>query len=232
MFVELLNEQNLERNLRHLGKDATKFRKTRFVYMFILLLFAGGAYFAVKDWTWFFTLPFAAIIGYKLPYYNLLSYKQKTDRLNTQMFPEFLVTFVALLPTSGNVYQALVASLEYTKEPLRSSLERLIRKIEDDNRREDYMDFADYIGTSEAYMLMDMIYQFSEYGIKKEALVEMQRFSQELDKNKMAELIEQKIVKMEPLGFIPVFISLFFILGFAGVIGWYYISDVMDVLAF
>ncbi|GLY12880.1 hypothetical protein [Pseudobacillus badius] len=231
MFVELLSEKSLKKNLLYMGKDEKKFRTSRFLFAAIFLLWAAGIVYVSKDFFLIPLIPMAAFIGYKYPYFNVLRSRNNILSLNSQLFPGFLTTFNALLPTSGNVYQALVACIPYTKDPLRSSLEGLVRKVEDANRREDYMLFAEHIGTSEAYMMMDMIYQFSEYGIQRESLMEMQRFAQELDKNKMNELIQSKMVKMEALGYIPVFISMFLVLCFAGTIGWHYVKYVMDILS-
>ncbi|KIL74675.1 hypothetical protein [Bacillus badius] len=231
MFVELLSEKSLKKNLLYMGKDEKKFRTSRFLFAAIFLLWAAGIVYVSKDFFLIPLIPMVTFIGYKYPYFNVLRSRNNILSLNSQLFPGFLTTFNALLPTSGNVYQALVACIPYIKDPLRSSLEELVQKVEDDNRREDYMLFAEHIGTSEAYMMMDMIYQFSEYGIQRESLMEMQRFAQELDKNKMNELIQSKMVKMEVLGYIPVFISMFLVLGFAGTIGWHYVKYVMDILS-
>lgn len=231
MLIELLSEKNRVINLKKYEKSAKTFLTSRLLHIVLMLLLVGMAFYVTKELKILALVPVAAVVGYKLPYYNLLAYHEKRNRLNRQLFPEFLVTFIALLPTSGNVYQTLVAALPYTKDPLRSSLEKLITKIEDNNNREDYLEFAETVGTSESFMLMDMMFQFSEYGIKKESFTEMQRFSQELDKNIMAELIDQKINGMESLGLAPVFIALFFIISFAGVIGWHYLSGVSGIIS-
>lgn len=230
MFGELLKESRLDWTLKYFDKDKQKFKRTRLIYGVVFVIIALMFIAYLQNYILFTAIPIVFLLGYKMPYHTLLSAKTKNDKLNTHLFPEFLTSFVAIIPSSGNVYQTLVGTLPYTKEPLRSGLQRLVDRIEDKNDRDAYIEFAEYIGSSEAYMIMDMIYQFSEFGIKKEALVEMQRFGQELEKNKMTELIERKMASMEGLGFIPIFISMLVIVGFTAIIIYHYFVGVLSVL--
>ncbi|MEB6549250.1 flagellar assembly protein FlaJ [Heyndrickxia sporothermodurans] len=214
MFFELINESRLNEHLAYFKKEKKDFLKVRMLYGIILTLIAAMIIYVMGNTLYFLALPVLFVIGYKYPYYNIVKNKSRIDNDNSYLFPDFLGSFIGLIPSSGNVYQTLVATLPYTKEPLRTGLEELIAKIEDDNRREHYMDFADYIGTSEAYMVMDMIYQFSEFGIKKEPLKELERFVMDLESNKQEEVITKKMNDMEYLGFLPIFISMYLVMGF------------------
>jgi len=192
-----------------------------------------AALIAAKSPLFYLAVPAAALIGWKFPYYNLLTLKAKYDKINAHLFSNFLTSFIALIPSSGNVYQTLIACVPYTKDPIRTKLEGLIVSIEQGNSRDGYLKFADYIGSSESYMIMDMIYQFSEFGMKKETLKELYEYVHDLQKNKIDELIEKKMVSMDMLGFMPIFISMFMVFGFAIVlIAHFIIKDVMPALAF
>ena len=214
MFFELINESRLNEHLTYFKKEKKDFMKVRIIYGLLLTLIGAMVIYKMENQLYFIAVPFLFVLAFKFPYYNLVKNKKRIDNDNSYLFPDFLGSFIGLIPSSGNVYQTLVATLPYTKAPLRTGLDELIAKIEDDNRREHYMDFADYIGTSEAYMVMDMIYQFSEFGIKKEPLKELERFVMDLETNKQNEVIAKKMNEMEFLGFIPIFISMYLVMGF------------------
>lgn len=225
MLSELISEQELDKVLGYFGRNKRKFSIIRAIYGVLFGIIGLGVFIYLKDFTYLILVPALALLGYKLPYHGLLTEKKKRDTLNSHMFPQFVTNFLASLPTSGNVYQTLVETLPFTEDPMRRELEKLIGNIEEKNDREDYLDFAEYVGTSDAYMVMDVIYQFSEYGIKSDALRELQVYILELEKNKMDELIERKIVGMDYIGYIPIFISMFMLMGFAGVLIYHYLQE-------
>ncbi|KRG13901.1 hypothetical protein ACA30_13270 [Virgibacillus soli] len=232
MFFELIKENRLNDHLAYFKKEKKDFIKVRIIYGLLFTLIGAIIIYMMGKMLYFLALPVLFILAFKYPYYNLVKNKKRIDNDNSYLFPDFLGSFIGLIPSSGNVYQTLVATLPYTKEPLKTGLEELIAKIEDENKREHYMDFADYIGTSESYMVMDMIYQFSEFGIKKEPLKELERFVQDLETNKQNEVIAKKMNDMEYLGFLPIFISMYFIMGFLIVMIFKLLGPVMGSLNF
>lgn len=234
MLTELISEKKLDQILKYFDKSHETFRVTRILYTVAFLMIALLISLIVaKSPLFYLVIPVAGLIGWKMPYYNLLTLKKTYDKKNAHLFSNFLTTFIALIPSSGNVYQTLIACIPYTKDPIRTKLEILIKDIEQGNSREGYMKFAEYVGSSESYMIMDMIYQFSEFGMKKETLKELYEYVHDLQKNKIDELIEKKMMSMDMLGFIPIFISMFMVMGFAGVlIAHYIITDVMGAMNF
>lgn len=211
--------------------DKKRFSRVRYVYGGILFLIFALGILLIKEYLWFITLPVAFYLGYKIPFLNLIFSKRKNDLLNSYLFPQFLQSFLALLSSSGNVYQTLVETIKYTSDPLQTELKRLVENIEQGNRRDDYLAFANYIGTSEAYMIMDMIYQFSEYGVKKEALKELENYIYILHENKTDELIQRKMIEMDKYSYMPIFISLIVSFGFAAVIFFHYFKDITNAIS-
>ena len=228
MFFELLKEESRAYNLAYFQKDSKSFAKTRLLYGIGGLLIGTMLWWVMQSFSYLLAIPIGFIIGYKFPYYDVLVKKAAADKLNMYAFPEFLGSFIALIPSTGNVYQTLVAALPYTKEPLRSALQQLIENVWLDNKREHYMAFAEYVGTSEANMIMDTIYQFSEFGRKKESLQELSNFAQELEKNAQSEMITKKMNDMEYLGYLPIFLSILFILAFVGVMLVEFFAPIMN----
>lgn len=231
MLNELIKEERLSDLLYFFNQDRKQFKKTRLIFG-VLFMLLGFIVFYLKSSLPYLIVPILGfVIGYKYPYYKLIAKKNREDVLNSYLFPEFIQSFIALIPTSGNVYQTLLATYPYTKDPLKSRLATLIEKIQKENKREYYLEFADFIGTSESYMVMDMIYQFSEFGIKKDSLKELQSYMAEIQKNRMNEIIEKKMRVMENYSLIPVFIPMMVVLGFAVVVMYHYWGQVSSIIS-
>ncbi|QNK89092.1 flagellar assembly protein FlaJ [Sporosarcina sp. resist] len=230
MLAELWKEQQLEGYLSYFKREKKSFTLSRLIFgviitfLFLIIILMTG-----KNLLYIAT-PVAFFVGYKYAYFNLMMSRRKMDLMNAFLFPEFLQSFMALLSSSGNVYQTLKQSVTYTSEPLKSELEKLVLKIEDGNKRNDYLTFAEYISSSEAYMIMDMIYQFSEFGVKKEALQELDLYIQNLQENKIDDLIVSKMGAMDNFGMIPILIALFLTGGFAGVVFMFFMGDLTGAL--
>lgn len=231
MFKELLKEEYKDVYLDYFQKEAKGFRTTRLIYGLVLFLIFSLGILILNKPVWLLMTPIMFYVGYKLPYYSLISLK-KSDTIKVSfLFPQFSQSFMALISSSGNVYQALKASVPYTSDPLKRELEKLVKAIEVDNDREHYIRFAEFIETNEAYTIMDIIYGFSERGVKKDSLQELQAYIQDLDENKTNQLVETKLGRAEKYGLSTIFIAMFLLLGYTGSIMFYYFDDVMDALS-
>lgn len=230
MLAELLTEKNKEGYLDYFGQEEGKFRNTRLIFGLLFSLIAILFAYIVGNPFVYLGVIIAFYLGYKYPYFNYITKKNKNDLIISYIFPEFLQVFMAMIPTSGNVYQTLKNTIPYVKEPVRGELEKLVRNIEKGNDRKHYMEFADFIGSSESLMIMDMIYQFSEFGVKEKSLEELQRYIKNIQENKVDELIGKKMLSMENWGLTPILISLFLVGGFAGVLFWHYFVGTLGKL--
>lgn len=231
-MIDFLKETNLSAYLSYFHKDKKKFKNIRMMYAAMFFMVYTLFVFILGKNVFFLGLPIAMFIGYKLPYLSLLSQKREHDLIVSYLFPEFLQSFIALLSSSGNVYQTLKETVKYTEKPLKQELEILVKNIEETNDREYYLAFAEYVGIGEAYMLMDMIYQFSEFGENKDALSEMESYIRSLDENKVDELIIRKLDSAFLVSFMPIILSVFLFAGFAALLVWYYAKDVSDAVNF
>lgn len=228
--MELLKETYLDAYLEYFKKTKKEFRTSKLIYGFVFFFIFALGFLVVGKYKYLLLTPIAFFIGNKLPYYNLMSTKKKNDLITSFLFPQFLQSFMGLLASSGNIYQTLKLTTDYVNDPLKSELEKLVARIEKDNKREYYLEFAETINNSEAYMIMDIIYQFSEYGVKKDTLDNLKNYIQRLDENKVNELIDRKLLSAEKYGFVGIFIGMFFVLGYTGTIMAYYLQDVIKAL--
>src|SRR5690625_6104012 len=112
--------------------------------------------------------------SYKIPYIDLIRKKRRDNIIKKFMFPTFLRYFISLLDTQGNVYQTLRATVPYLSEPIKTEVIKMLVKLKHQNvnNRDAFMNFVEYIGSSEAHMIMGMINEFNEEGINKEEVKE------------------------------------------------------------
>lgn len=197
-MTEILFEKNRELYYAHFHIDERKFFKKRLSTSLVFLLFYVAVILSYKNIWLIAGIPIVMLIGFKLPYADLVSRKSKHDIIKQYEFPAFLRYFISLLNTQGNVYQTLKATIPYIHDPLRTELKKLVKNLEEHNvdNRDAFIEFAESVGSSEAYMIMEMIFEFHEEGINKEDVRELESTINSLQENKVNELIEYKVGKM------------------------------------
>lgn len=230
MIFEILQERKREENLAYFQMTHKKLNQQRLLYSILGVLIGGLMYWQLQTVPMLLAMPIGMFIGYKIPYYLLIQKRKQADQNNRLLFPEWLGTFIALIPVTGNVYKTLEATIPYTKEPLRTGVLKLVTNIQQENDRNEYMYFADFVGTVEASLVMDTIYQFSEYGRNSESLKTLEEMMLNLERNTQEEIIHKKIGAMENLGYLPLFLSMFFILGFVAIMFMEYLTPVLNAL--
>lgn len=227
---ELFVEKSLDFYLHFLNVNKRKFWTQRIVlsvFIFVMLLF----FFLASKITLFLILsPVLTYLVYKIPYFKIIGAKNHVDIVNSFLFPHFLRTFLSLLATQGNVFQTLVATIPYLDDPLKSEVEKLIKKIGEKNDRKYYLEFAEYVGSNEAYLIMSMIYEFSIVGTNSDLLSALENYINSIQTNKMTELKRYKLNKMEKHANIPVYISVGFVLVFTFSLMYFYISNMSNLL--
>lgn len=175
--MDLFSEKYRDNYLEYFKISKKEFFKKRIITTSALLIlhFIIMAKF-YNHWLLIAT-PVVAYFGYKIPYYDLLKLKKHDDIIKEHMFPTFLRYFAVLIDTQGNVYQTIKATIPYMEEPLRSELVKLVKKLDspDYKNHDAFMEFAEFVGSSESSMIMNVIYQFHEEGVKKAELHELER---------------------------------------------------------
>lgn len=216
---ELLFETNRELYYSHFHINANKFFYKRLLASLVFFLVYVILILRVGNLWWLLGIPIVMIVGFKLPYLELISKKNKEDIIKQYEFPSFLRYFISLLSTHGNVYQTLKATIPYVHEPVKTELKRLVEKLEENkiNNRDAFMEFAESIGSSEAYMIMSMLYEFNEEGISKEDIKELENTVNNLQENKINELIEYKVNKMGKYADPVLVIGILYIILFTGI---------------
>ena len=194
--MEILFERNQAVYLEYFKLTKKQLFMRRLKLMIAMSFLFAVIFYLYNDlfWVWLL-LPVFLFVGYKIPYYELMQKKSKEDIVRELMFPTFLRYFISLIGTKGNVYQTLKSIVPYMNDPFRTELIKLIKRLEDDRveNHQAYMAFADFVGSSDAYMIMGVINQFDEEGIKKKDLQELELLVKNLQENKVNEAIEMKV---------------------------------------
>lgn len=226
-MVEFLTEKNKSIYFDYFGVNEKKFFGNRVLLTIVLLAAYLFLTYSFNNWWLLIGIPFVMLIGFKLPYLRLMSLKEKDDIIKQYVFPTFLRYFISLIETKGNVYQTLKSIVPYLDNPIKAELERLITKIDRKNvsNRDAFMEFAEYIGSGEALMIMSMIYEFNEEGIRKDDLKELENIIEQLQENKTNELIEYKVAKMDKYANPIILYTITYILCFAGLVLMAYIRE-------
>lgn len=226
--MEFFTEKNRDLYFEYFKINPKQFIKKRI----LLALLSFVVYLAViiqfKQPLLWLGLPIVLYLAYKVPYLELIQSKNKSDIVKQYLFPTFLRYFLALIDTQGNVYQTIKATIEYVNEPLKSELEKLVKKLDENNvqNREAFMEFADFINSSESRMIMGILYDFHEVGINKSDLKELEHTLNSLQENKVNELIEYKVDRLNKHADPIMAYGLAFVFGFTGIVLMAYLSNI------
>lgn len=232
MLGEVLREKYLDLYLEYFHLSKKNYRITQWALTVIIFMLYSLGVMITKNYTFLVGLPVVVFAANRYSYFSLVLRNRNANIEKTFLFPEFLRYFLSVVETSGNLYTALQNTILYVKGPVQSQLKLLVEKIEKDNKREYYLEFAEFIGSSEANMVMSIIYEFSEYGIKKEALQELELFIDKIQENRINELIDKKVEVMDLYAVPALFLSVLFVAGFAGIVFMYYMNKISSSLIF
>lgn len=222
--MELLLEKNKDVYMKYFNINRKKFNNKRIVMALLFVALISTVAFVANLFSspLFFLLlaVLSGFIGYKVPYIEVLGRVKRVDLLKHYMFPDFLRYFISLINTQGNVYHTLKETLPYLEDPIRHEVDVLVKSIEEEstNNYHAFLDFANFIGSSEAHMVINMISQFYEEGINKEDIKELERTINELSQNRTNELISKKVGSLEKHADPILFYALGFIMLFVGVV--------------
>lgn len=227
MFKELLLETMRDTYLDLFEKNKNSFLMTRIVIALGLGVLGFLFTFDFSTTIQIVTAIVLAFGGFKLPYYQLLVTKSNEDVLKTFIFPQFLRFFIGLYATQGNVYLTLQATSQYVDEPLYTELMNFIDDIGEENDYARYVEFADFVGTTDAQLVMAMIYNFSEKGAVQEELDELERASKKILENKFEEAVLYKGGKQETFMSYIVLLAVGYLLSFVASVLYALITSIM-----
>lgn len=199
-MIEVITERNKALYFDHFNINEKKFFYKRMLLAFLFFIVYSLLILKSHNAWLIIGVPFVMLLGFKIPYWELVSKKEKQDIIKEYIFPNFLRYFISLLNTQGNVYKTLKATIPYIhEEGFKKELMKLIERLDEKNvnNYEAFMEFSDYIGTSEAHMIIGMIHEFNEEGINKEDIKELENVINNLQENKIKELIEYKVSRLE-----------------------------------
>lgn len=227
-MLDILTEKNMPIYEKYLHINRKSLMKKRVVLALLFLVLNILLYVYTENYLILLIVPLSLLFGYKVPYMELVRQKKQQDLIKQFMFPTFLRYFASLVDSKGNVYLTLKATIPYIAQPLREEVIILVKKLEEEstNNREAFMEFASYIDSPEAHMIMSMIYQFNEEGISKDDLRELENIINELQNNKTNQFIEYKVGTVEKHANPLLLYGLFYIMVFTGLVFMSYLNQI------
>lgn len=184
-------EEDLRTILGWLGINYEKAMKNRIILscFFSLCTIFLGIYFK-SMYVIFFSI-FVGLGYYKYQYLKVKKSKKNQIALKKRMFPSFVKKVLILIRTN-NVYTSFIKMVEYTDEPIKDYLLKLIEEIKVDKSIKPFIDFANKMEFREANQTMCMLYTFQEHAMSKKHLYTLESNISKLYDNEVDEIIENK----------------------------------------
>lgn len=235
MLIEFLLERRKTEYLQFMGMTKKELFRVRLVFVIMFLMIGMGlTMFVLKDLTQLqqYGIPLlAAFLGFKFPYFKLMKDKKAMEEKIAGLFPEFLQAFATAELTNKIMFQTLSASVPFTPQPIKARLIHLLEQIaQEGDKREFYMEFARFINTPDAYIIMDQIYKFSVQGYNEETMEKLRNNILEIQKNTMEFIIKKKTETMDSFGIIPLLATFIFITIFAGTILIHEMTSALELI--
>lgn len=235
MFIDLILERRKKELLNFVNLTKGSFMQARLVFMLlgiVATLIVCYLFFGFENKVVVITIVgTGAAIGYKFPYFTLLLQKKEVEERIANIFPDFAQAFSIIMPTRNNILTAMKEAVEFTAEPLQTKLIDVIKKIDaEGDKREFYLELADYVGTADAYTIMDQLYKFSVQGYDEETLRKQQDMIKKMQEDKMDFISDKKTNSMDNIGILPLLSASVFIACFVGVILIRKFNEAMSIL--
>lgn len=234
---EILYETNLENYYKELDIDVQMFKGQRLMYsvVFAVLgaLITGAFVFIMGIKSIFLGLvivPFMGFLGYKWLYFQLktmsIANKQKLDML----FPEFLTTFISLLNSqaNGNVINAIENTIPYMKEPIKTHLIMLVRRIYEDSSVDNayyaFSEFSKAVDNKESEQILSLLLDMYISGINEDTLSELETRIEKMKQNQISAYAKWKNGRLRNKAALPSLgIATLFIFAWIGVVAYHYL---------
>lgn len=221
MLMDIVFERNARGLVKHYKGTYTAYRLQKLLIgIIVAFLCAAGVYFLNLGGLQLLigVTVVGFILGYKTLYIVLLTSMLQEEVERRYMFPTFLKYFNSLITIKSTVPGALLATVDYLDEPLKSKVAELAYKLETNVEREYFIEFAEYVGGGESMMVMSMMYDFMKEGIDSDKLKDLEQMVQSMQENQINEKIVRKTRAMEKYANPPLLGVIIFVFMFAGVL--------------
>lgn len=171
-----------------------------------------------------------AYIGYKYKYKQLIDLAAAQDAKVSLIFPEFLQVFIGMLEVdpNGGILNALKMSIPYIKNPVKSKVIRLTHNISSDgsthNVRKSLQDFGQYVGSSDAIQILDLINTMYMDGVDVRTLEMASEKIEDLNKNTVETFVEGKRGRLRMRSLPSLIYGIAFVFIFVGIVAVEYFA--------
>lgn len=239
---ELLYENKLEAYYKELDIDIKVFKKQRFIYMLVFFLLGSAVAVALTMFMGkqmmllgIFLAPLAGFIGWKYMYFQLKQESKRNKRKLDLLFPEFLTTFISLLNSqaNGNLIFAIENTIPYMKEPIKSQLVLLVRRVYTDSSTENayfaFNEFSKAIDNKESDQILSLLLDMYIAGINKDTLGELESRIEKMKQNQISAYAKWKNNRLKNKASFPsIGIAVFFIFFWIAIVASHYLKTGMS----
>lgn len=238
---EILYETKLEDYYKELDIDAKSLRTQRMMYAFVFailgvlisatIVYMAGMQFLILG---IVLVPILGFIGWKWLYLQLIRMSAYNKQQLDLLFPEFLTTFISLLNSqaNGNVVNAIENTIPYVKEPIKSQLIMLIRRIKEDPSLDSayfaFNEFARSIDNKESEQILSLLLDMYISGISKETLEDLEERIKRMKQNQITIYANWKNGRLRNKAGLPSLgLGILFIFIWIGVVAYHYFTTAM-----
>lgn len=129
--------------------------------------------------------------------------RSKENEEDEKQFVDLFSYFSIYIQDGFNVYNALEKVLPYAKGRLKSSLEGLLKEIEEDKTLAPYLSFASHFSSLEIKEVMLAVYQMVDQGTGGVYLLQFQRLFAKISEQKKERLEQAHQERLDTLNFLP-----------------------------
>lgn len=239
---ELLYETNLEVYYKELDIDAQMLRGQRIMYATVFavlgalvsgtVVFLFGMKFLLLGLV---LVPIMGLLGWKWLYLKLKSLSVANKKQLDMLFPEFLTTFISLLNSqaNGNIINAIENTIPYMKEPIKSQLIMLVRRVQEDASLETayyaFEEFSKTVDNKESEQILTLLLDMYIAGISKETLEELEDRIEKMKQNQITIYANWKNSRLRNKASLPALgMATLFIFLWIGVVAYHYLVTALS----
>lgn len=222
MLIDILLERHTMKYLESVGGKYSTHLTQQIIYGVLFAIALGLLGFFTMGGLTLATLLLAiggVFIGFKMSYIILIQEIKKRKQIRVEQFPVFLNYFSALVVVNNlNVVNTIGATINYLNEPMKSEVTKLHKSLMSGDGRDAFLDFARFIGTADALMVIGVLSDFNDYGVDTLKLRELEATVNKLNDAIIDEKIIRQATSIESYANYSLLGVIFFVFVFVGIL--------------
>ena len=199
----MFREDDLQFLCDSLGVDSSFIKRKRMLTLVFTSVIAVISYFYGKNLMVVISIALIGLLVVKYEYWNLKNRFKQNASLSQLSFISFFGYILVFLEINFNLYQALVSSLSYISDLVKTDVEILIKQVDDDKTVTPYINFAKKFNSQLVEQICLLLYQFEQNGYDAELLNKFSPLMEKLRAQTMDEYIQNQSSSLDIFGLFP-----------------------------